>query len=399
MGRHGRAAEASVVLAGRYRLIEPVGRGGMAEVWAAEDAALRRMVAVKLLDPAPAPDQPASTTRADVMGTVSERVWREARGAARLVHPNVVRIYDVATDGDRMFLVMELVTGPNLAEILHRQGPRPPAQVAALGAQTARALAAAHDADLVHGDVKPGNLLLADDGTLKLTDFGIASPMDTPAPTQATGQTAGLIIGTAGYLAPELAHRFPPSPAGDLYALGCMLYELCTGQPPFTADTQVDVLQRHMHDAPVPPARLCPDVPVELEQAILRLLAKDPAARPADATRVAEALELISRISRDNATVDEPTTATQILPPLAPTGRHARTAEQPSPSPGQPPSPVSWSAHHPLLTAALGALIVAVIALAIIAITRSGDRRTAPPPPAGSPTAQRSNPTALLKPR
>ncbi|KAB2390357.1 serine/threonine-protein kinase [Actinomadura montaniterrae] len=231
MGRHGRAAEGSVLLAGRYQLIEPVGRGGMAEVWCAQDVSLGRLVAVKLLDRVPFADPQQSTPRDDAAGTTGERIWQEARYAARLVHPNVVQIYDVAADGDRIFLIMELVPGRNLSAVLHEQGPPAPSQVADLGAQAARALAAAHAAGVVHGDVKPANLLLTDDGVLKLTDFGIARRLGPVA----SGHPARAVLGTAGYLAPELALGHPPSRASDLYALGCVLYELSTGQRPFEA--------------------------------------------------------------------------------------------------------------------------------------------------------------------
>lgn len=331
MGRHGRAAEGSVLLAGRYELIEPVGRGGMAEVWCAKDVSLGRLVAVKLLDRVPFADPHQDPLRDDVAGAPGERILREARYAARLVHPNVVQIYDAAADGDRIFLIMELVPGRNLSAVLKRQGPLAPSQVADLGAQAARALAAAHAAGVVHGDVKPANLLLTDDGVLKLTGFGIAR---RPGPA-ASGQPARAVLGTAAYLAPELASGHPPSRAGDLYALGCVLYELSTGQRPFEADTATALFHRHLHESPTPPSRLQPWISTELEQAILRLLAKQPETRPIDATRVADALEIIALSNSTSLTANEPTDSTQGSPAQVPTrarrARHrAKTHARPS---------------------------------------------------------------------
>ncbi|WP_081842352.1 serine/threonine-protein kinase [Actinomadura welshii] len=377
MGRHGRTADGTVLLAGRYRLIEPIGRGGMAEVWCAEDMSLGRRVAVKLLDPA----SPAVATRDESVGTVGERVWREARGAARLVHPNVVQVYDVAADGDRVFLVMELVTGQDLAAMLDVRGPFPPGQTAGLGAQAARALAAAHTAGVVHGDVKPANLLLSDDGVLKLTDFGIARPLHVPA----TEEAAGKVVGTAGYLAPEVALGQPPGEASDLYALGCVLYELSTGQPPFTADTFVSVLHRHLHDTPVPPGRLRPEVPPNLEQVILRLLAKHPERRTSDAARVAEVLELIGQAGTPSPVTDKPSNVTEVLPALAPTGaRHARPHTKVLPPQS---SLVAWLARRPLLVAALGAVVVIMVAV-MVAVIGPEDRPAAAPSQSTGPSAQ-----------
>ncbi|MCP9951021.1 serine/threonine-protein kinase [Actinomadura madurae] len=164
----------------------------------------------------------------------------------------------------------------------------------------------------VHGDVKPANLLLSDDGVLKLTDFGIARPLHVPA----TEEAAGKVVGTTGYLAPEVALGQPPGKASDLYTLGCVLYELCTGQPPFTADTCVSVLHRHLHDTPVPPGRPRPEVPPDLEQVIMRLLAKHPERRTSDAARVAEVLELIGRAGTPSPVTDKPSTPRKCFPAL-----------------------------------------------------------------------------------
>jgi serine/threonine protein kinase len=297
----------AALLAGRYRLIEPIGRGGMAEVWRAEDVALDRPVAIKL-----------RTVPGPAAGGTAAGVWQEARDAAQLVHPNVVGIYDVAADGDRLFLVMELIEGRDLAALLAEHGPLPYARVAQIGAQAARALAATHAAGVVHRDVKPGNLLVTPDGTVKLTDFGIAGPtaaanngaavddvaMDTnagePAADAADANRAVLglgsdqLLGTSAYVAPERVAGFAAGPASDLYSLGCVLYELLVGHPPFPSDDPEQAVRRHLLDEPEPPGRVRPGIPAELEQTVLRLLAKEPADRPEDAERVALVLQAVT---------------------------------------------------------------------------------------------------------
>lgn len=254
-----------MLLADRYRLDELVGRGGMGEVWRAEDKVLRRSVAVKLLLP----------HRADE--TAAERFRREAQAAARLSHPNVVAVYDFGTHEDSLFLVMELVDGRTLTQELAERGPLPPAEAVAGIAQAAAGLAAAHGQGLVHRDIKPGNLLLMADGTVKVADFGIARFI-SETETELTG--AGQLVGTTYYLAPERAKGDPAGPESDIYSLGCVLYQLVTGRPPFDADSPVAVLYHHLDVAPVPPAELRPELAGPFQDALLQMLAKDPAARP-----------------------------------------------------------------------------------------------------------------------
>jgi serine/threonine-protein kinase len=218
---------------------------------------------------------------------------------------------------------MEWVAGHDLATLLHRHGPFSPVQVAWVGAQTARALAAAHAARIVHRDVKPANLLFArgdgasasmagGDGLVKLADFGIAVPVESP---QGGGPEAGPLLGTAAYVSPEQVMGRPAGPASDLYALGCTLYELLIGEPPFSGDDPLRVMRLHLTQEPAPPGRLRADVPARLERLVSRLLTKDESARPADAREVAEALESISAA---------PSTAGA---QWAPTGSAARTPE------------------------------------------------------------------------
>lgn len=380
MGRHGPRPSEPVVLAGRYRLIDQLGRGGMAEVWRAEDLTLLRPVAIKLLAPPPAGSGPAPARLA----------WREARDAARLIHANVVQIYDVGSDGDLLYLVMELVAGRDLEQVLREQGPFTPERVMRVGVQTARALAAAHAAGIVHKDVKPGNLLEAADGTVKLTDFGIAGPLTGPAGP--AGAPRPTLLGTSAYIAPEQALGGPAGPASDLYSLGCVLYELLTGEPPFTSAEAVNVLHQHVTDPPVPPSALRPDIPAELEQAVLRLLAKNPAERPADASLVASVLD---SISSTGTAPGAPGNSTQVLPTLDPAQARRASPEQaqgPPPGPAGPRPIAAWLGQRPLLAAALAAVVLIAVVTAIAAVRESGGRPSAAPStskPASSPTRDR----------
>ncbi|MEV7796279.1 serine/threonine-protein kinase [Streptomyces sp. NPDC087512] len=254
-----------MLIAGRYRLQDPIGRGAMGEVWRAFNETLGRPVAVKLLLP-----QACDPTAAS-------RFRLEAETAGRLSHPNVVGVLDFGTYEDRLFLVMELIEGGSLAQVLADQGTLPAERVARIAAETAAGLAAAHQQGIVHRDIKPANLLLDADGTLKIGDFGIARFLDDPgAALTATGQ----IVGTSLYLAPERALGRPAAPASDVYSLGCVVYQLLTGRPPFQADTALATLHQHLDASPVPPGQLGADLPPAFENYLLSLLAKEPQDRP-----------------------------------------------------------------------------------------------------------------------
>jgi len=255
------------VLAGRYRLLTLLGRGGAGEVWQAEDTVLARQVAVKLL----------RRLEGDPMDAV-ERFRAEAQAAARLMHPNVVATYDVGAAGEHVFLVMELVSGPDLAQLMRTTGLPSGELITDIATQGARALDAAHGAGIVHRDVKPGNLLLAPDGTLKITDFGIAKG----AGSETTG--VGVLLGTASYVSPEQVRGKAATPASDWYSFGCVLYELLAGTPPFTGPTVESVMRLHLDAAPEPINRA--DVEPALANLVLQLLAKDPADRPSSADDV-----------------------------------------------------------------------------------------------------------------
>ncbi|MEV5434631.1 serine/threonine-protein kinase, partial [Streptomyces sp. NPDC052682] len=254
-----------MLIAGRYRLETAIGRGAMGEVWRAYDETLGRPVAVKLL------------LGQDSDPTAASRFRLEAQTAGRLNHPHVVGVLDFGAYEDRLFLVMELVQGDSLAGVLARSGPLPAERVADIAAQAAAGLAVAHRQGVVHRDIKPGNLLLAADGTVKIGDFGIARFVDDPAAAlTATGQ----IVGTSLYLAPERALGKPAGPAADVYALGCVLYHLLTGRPPFHAESAMAILHQHLDALPEPPSRLGVPLPPAFEGYLLGLLAKRPEDRP-----------------------------------------------------------------------------------------------------------------------
>jgi serine/threonine-protein kinase len=207
------------------------------------------------------------------------RFLRESRLAARLSHPNVVRVYDVGEDGVQPFIAMEYVDGESLADLLAREGPQSAARATELGIQICRGLAAVHAAGLVHRDVKPQNLLLRSDGVLKLGDFGIAFGADATRLT-----TAGTVLGTAAYLAPEQARGEEVTPAADIYGAGAVLYELVAGRPPRTPSSLAELAA---------PAQIAPPagVPPQLAATVLRCLAPDPADRPASADELAGLLQ------------------------------------------------------------------------------------------------------------
>ncbi|MEV4263923.1 serine/threonine-protein kinase [Kribbella sp. NPDC049584] len=257
--------EQSAVVAGRYRLGVRLGRGGMGEVYRATDELLGRSVAIKVMLPV------ADTLAAE------ERFRREARAAAKIADPHVVTSYDFGEYGDGFYLAMELVEGPTVGEAVREYGPFTPARAVDLVRQAARGLAAAHRCGVVHRDIKPGNLLLSADGTLKITDFGIVRLLDDSTTTlTATGQ----IVGSSHYLAPERIAGRPALPASDIYALGCVLYQLLTGHPPFTGDDPAAVMYQHLQAEAPRPTELLPAIPPDVEALLFWMLEKDPSNRP-----------------------------------------------------------------------------------------------------------------------
>ncbi|MDQ3790963.1 MAG: serine/threonine protein kinase, partial [Actinomycetota bacterium] len=269
------------LVAGRYRLVRPIGTGAMGMVWQGHDERLQRPVAVKKLllrpglDAAEAPEKVA-------------RCLREGRIAARLQHPNAITVFDVVDEDGVPNLVMEYMPSRSLATVIAEDGPLPPGEVAAIGAQVAAALAAAHAAGIVHRDITPANVLLGDDGTAKLTDFGISRAIDDPAVTK-----TGLVAGTPAYLAPEVALGAEPTPASDVFSLGATLYAAVEGSPPFGLGPNVlGLLHAVACGEIIPPTRSGP-----LTATLLTLLTPDPDARPT----AARAHDLLTAVDGSSA--------------------------------------------------------------------------------------------------
>src|SRR6202163_4286981 len=247
------------VLSGRYELSHLVARGGMAEVYRARDQLLDRPVALKVLFPELSVDR-----------SFVERFRREAQAAANLSHPNIVPVFDWGEDSGTYFIVMEFVDGRALSSILRTAGPLHPDRAAEIAADVAGALSYAHRHGVVHRDVKPGNVLITEEGTIKVTDFGIARAVNTEESLTQTGA----VMGTATYFSPEQAEGMGVDSRSDLYSLGVVLFEMVTGRPPFLGDTPVAVASKHVREHPPAPREINPGVPPDLEAIILKCLAK-----------------------------------------------------------------------------------------------------------------------------
>ncbi len=263
------------VLVGRYEVGRLLAAGGMAEVYEGHDRLLARRVAIKVLLAQYAHD-PSFLTR----------FRREAQAAASLSHPNIVAVFDTGAEDNIWFIVMEYVAGRTLKDLIKTQGPVPPARAAEISADVASALAGAHARGIVHRDVKPGNVMLTTDGKVKVMDFGIARASAVPSITQ----TAAM-VGTVQYIAPEQAQGLEADARSDVYALGCCLYEMLTGQVPFTGPTPVAIAYRHVQEDPTPPRVLNPDVTVSLERVCLKAMAKQPQDRYQTALEMRQDLE------------------------------------------------------------------------------------------------------------
>jgi serine/threonine-protein kinase len=254
-----------MLIAERYRLGASLGRGGMGEVFRATDESLGREVAVKLM------------LGSGEDTSAAERFRREARAAARLSDPHIVAVYDFGQYDDTYYLVMELVEGRSVGAELAESGSLPWDRAVTIVEQAAAGLAVAHAQDVVHRDIKPSNLMIAADGTVKVADFGIAQMAGAEA-NELT--VTGEILGSPPYLAPERARGLQAGPEADVYALGCVLYQLVTGRPPFVGDHPAAVLYQHVDATPVPPSELNPELAGPYEALLLRMLAKAPWERP-----------------------------------------------------------------------------------------------------------------------
>jgi hypothetical protein len=355
------------VLGGRYRLERLLASGAMGTVWQGRDLRLNRLVAVKEL------------TGAGLMLPMAvERFDREGRALARLTHPNIVAVHDVGVD-DGPYLVMELVDGPSVAALLD-DGPLPPPAALAIAAQTCDGLAAAHAAGIIHRDIKPANLLLADTGLVKICDFGTAWLHDPPGESTLTGALPAL--GSVTYVAPEQATGGPVDARTDLYALGCTLYAMLTGAPPFTGDRHM-LLDQHLTQPPPP---LPGDLPPGLDALVQHLLRKAPAERPATA---AEVKTRLAALVDDMTTGDTP--VPEIRPNAVPAAAAAAAAALPPPPPDpRPPSPHGATAVRRWRVTVAGLIFVAaMISLASLGLamrTPKIDEAGTGAPPATTPS-------------
>jgi serine/threonine-protein kinase len=316
-GRRERGAD--VVLAGRYRIDRSLDMSGMAEVSEATDELLRRSVAVKLLP---------SAAKADA--TARARFAREARALARVNHPNVVTVFDVDEDDGRPFIVMELVDGITLRYLLEHERRLEPARVVSIASDICSGLAAVHACGIVHRDLKPSNVFLTTSGAVKIGDFGIAS-----VASDVTITRTGDVFGSAPYVSPEQVTGGPVDARADLYALGCVMFEMATGRPPFVGDDPATLAYQHVHADPVRADTLVPQVPVALASTIDRLMVKDPADRPASADEVRRSLDEMPSspaVDLDGSSTQplEPVSVTEILPQPTPTPPRRRRSKSSS---------------------------------------------------------------------
>jgi eukaryotic-like serine/threonine-protein kinase len=339
------------VLNDRYEIEGPLGRGGMAQVFRATDRVLGRQVAVKVLDRRHKDDARFVT-----------RFQREAQSAAGINHPNVVSVYDTGSEDGNHFIVMEYVDGDTLDDLLRREGPLSPGRAVALAEPVARALEAAHQKGMVHRDVKPGNIMVDHSGTVKVVDFGIARAAATDTLTQ-----TGTVLGTAAYFSPEQAQGETVDARSDVYSLGCVLYEMLTGQQPFKAESPLAVAFKHVREDPVPPARLNSSVPPELDAVVMTAMAKDPAARYPSGGAMREALSA-------TATGEMPA-AVGVAPTQQVAAGDTSVMTRPATTPATVPPGERRGAPAWLPWAVIAVIVLALVVLAYLAFGREEPRR------------------------
>jgi serine/threonine protein kinase len=362
-------------LSGRYEIGDRLGSGGMSNVYKATDLTLERTVAVKVLAEHLSDDD-----------RFVARFRREALAVAKLIHPNIVQVYDTGVDDGRHYIVMEYVEGRSGAQILQRQGPVEPDVAAEIGAQACAGLDYAHRRGIIHRDVKPGNLMVVGgpvgggEMTVKLTDFGIARAIEQTRITQ-----VGSVVGTAAYLAPEQVRGEEATPATDVYALGVVIYQLLTARLPWEGTTLAELAIRRENERPLPPSSYDTDVPETLSTAVLRALEGDPARRYITARELASALRTglsgaepppADSEAATRAMTDTPTDATRRLqatePATAPTRRAPAPRPAPRPRPAAPaPAPAQAAPRRSTasrIRGLIGLILVIVILAAIIAV-------------------------------
>jgi serine/threonine-protein kinase len=348
-------------IAGRYRLIEPLGRGAMSSVWLAEDSELGRRVAVKLLSPA--------ADRA--------RFEREARAAASLSHPNLCSLYDYGEADGKPYMVLEYLPNGSLEERLQGPEPLPDAETTRIATEMAAGLAHAHGRGLVHRDLKPANVLFDSEGRAKIADFGIAR-----MGTSGTLTEAGTVLGTASYISPEQAGGLPAGPASDVYSFGVILFRMLTGRLPFVAPNAMEVVRMHRDDPPPHVSDFRPDAPARLEALTTATLAKRPADRPADGTAL---LRELRRSAGDAAEA-----ATMVAAPSALATAATQVVRPNRPGPSRRRRRASLAA----IALAAAALLAGGVALALALSGGDSDAgNTASVPPLSLPTVATLGPT------
>jgi len=374
-------------LSGRYETTAKLGTGGMSNVYKATDRILERTVAVKILAEHLSDDE-----------RFVARFRREALAVAKLIHPNIVQVYDTGIDEGRHYIVMEYVEGRSGAQILQRHGPVEPETAAEIGIQACAGLDYAHRRGIIHRDVKPGNLMIVGgpvgggEMVVKLTDFGIARAIEQTRITQ-----VGSVVGTAAYLAPEQVRGEEATPATDVYALGVVLYQFLTGRLPYEGSSLAELAVRQQNEKPLPPDTYNSEVPETLGAAVLRALEGDPSRRYASAEELAGGLRLGLEGEDVTLPLDEGTSATRVLGGDTAATRHmgrdtAQTEYRPAPSqtrrpqprmapPPREPAPAAPRAAQPprrgafsrfvrfVLAAVALILVAAVVATAVIVTT------------------------------
>lgn len=264
------------ILANRYQILQTLGTGGMAVVYRAKDLTLERFVAVKILRPDFSRDE-----------NFRKRFHQEAKAVANLSHPNIVTVHDFGLDGDQLYIIMEYVPGTNLKTLIRERNMISIKEANDLMIQASAGIGYAHRAGLIHCDVKPHNMLVTPDGRLKVTDFGISRALSSIQPDEKNS----VVWGSPQYLSPEQSSGEPPSPASDVYSLGIVFYEMITGKLPFFSNDPNELTRLHKESIPVPPTKINPDVPYQLEQIILKVMAKEPSGRYRTADQFSRVLQ------------------------------------------------------------------------------------------------------------
>lgn len=327
---------------GRYELIQKIARGGMAEVYMAKDQLLDRPVALKVLFP-----------ELSVNVSFVERFRREAQAAANLSHPNIVSVFDWGEADNTYFIVMELVEGVTLASLIKESGRIQPQKAAAIAADVSASLAVAHKHGVIHRDVKPSNVLLTEDGQVKVTDFGIARAATADGDLTQTGA----VMGTATYIPPEQAQGLVVDGRSDVYSLGVVLYEMLVGKVPFSGDSPLAIAYKHVREEAPHPRALVPEIPEGLEAIVLKAMAKDPAARYQSAVEMGDDLRRFLNRQEVKALRNFDPEATQALPVL-------------DANRGTPPTEVLRTAPIPPVDAPSGRgtnwLLIAIVVLVVV---------------------------------